>query len=205
MEIWERTYNYIQIGMYNNIPVYKRPYGYIYCIWNSLLNLPIYVGQSKYKQSHGKTKTKFKNYFGSGLLISRYIKKFGKDNLYKEVCDFANNQVELNQLEREIIKYYNTLNKNNIYGLNIDIGGNFPTQNKGWHHSEEAKLKIAKASKERWKDPIYKKIVSDKIKNGENSGKWKKGHATWNKGLTKENCPKLARITETKLKNKKGV
>ena len=77
MQIWERTYNYKVINTLNGIPVCKQPFGYIYCIWNMTLKCPIYVGQSKYKQSHKKTYTKFKNYFGSGLLISRFLKKNG--------------------------------------------------------------------------------------------------------------------------------
>ena len=194
MQIWEKTYNYTIIDELNGIPVCKQPFGYIYCIWDTKLHCPIYVGQSKCKQSHKKTITKFKNYFGSGLLISRFIKKNGKKNLYKEICDYADNQVQLNKLEREIIKYYNTLHNNNLNGLNLDIGGNFPTQNIGWHHTMEAKQKIAIASKKRWADKEYKEKLSKKAKLSNNSGWWKKGHSTWNKGLTKEICPKLAKI-----------
>lgn len=193
MQIWERTYNYKVINTLNGIPVCKQPFGYIYCIWNMTLKCPIYVGQSKYKQSHKKTYTKFKNYFGSGLLISRFLKKNGKKDLYKEICDYADNQMDLNKLEREIIKYYNTLHQFNINGLNLDIGGNFPTQNEGWHHTIEAKQKIAEASRKRWKNVDYKEKLRKKAKENCNSGWWKKGHTTWNKGLTKEICPKLAK------------
>lgn len=72
-------------------------YGYIYRITN-LINDKTYIGQHKIKP-----KEKFLDYMGSGRLIVRAIKKYGKNNFVKEIIEYSDSKDELNILERKYI------------------------------------------------------------------------------------------------------
>ena len=84
---------------------------YIYKITN-LINGKIYIGQT----------TKIDpDYFGSGLLISYSIKKYGKENFKKEILEYCTTKEELNNREKYWIKELNSQDKN--IGYNIAFGG----------------------------------------------------------------------------------
>jgi group I intron endonuclease len=86
-------------------------YGYIYLTTN-LINNKKYIGMH----------TKFdKNYFGSGLLITRAIEKYGIENFKKEILEYANNKEELGELEKKYIEKYNAAKSKEFY--NIHSGG----------------------------------------------------------------------------------
>lgn len=85
---------------YNNV-------GYIYKVTNKINNT-FYIGQHK-KRAFDK------NYFGSGIIISRAIKKYGKNWFSVEVLDWCKSLDELNRLE----ELYISKNINNPLCLNI--------------------------------------------------------------------------------------
>lgn len=73
-------------------------YGYIYRITN-LINSKTYVGKHKISRNE-----KFLDYMGSGRLIVRAVKKYGKNNFQKEILSYEDNEQELSLSEIEHIK-----------------------------------------------------------------------------------------------------
>jgi hypothetical protein len=83
----------------------------IYKITN-LVNNKIYIG---------KDTTSDPNYFGSGLIIRKAIKKYGLENFIKKVIDETEDYKELSKKEISWIKKLNSTNKK--IGYNISTGG----------------------------------------------------------------------------------
>lgn len=116
----------------------------------------IYIGQSIniykrfnfYKLLHCKHQTKLFN----------SLNKYGYDNHRFEII-IECNECELNNLEKYYVDLFNTFNSK--YGLNLKDGGG----HKG-KHSEETKLKIGEASKNRFhsKESKLKNSLSHKGK-----------------------------------------
>jgi len=75
------------------------------------INGKIYVGKD--------SKDKF-NYYGSGLILKRAIKKYGIKNFEKEILQECSSQKELNEAEKYWIQKENSLVPN---GYNIAFGG----------------------------------------------------------------------------------
>ena len=71
----------------------------IYKITNPINN-KIYIG---------KDTTSDPNYFGSGLLINRAFKKYGKEHFTKEVIDETDNYEELSKKEIYWIEKLNSM------------------------------------------------------------------------------------------------
>ena len=95
-------------------------YGYVYLTTN-LINGKKYVGQHK--------SSKFdKNYKGSGKLLRKAIRKYGKSNFKVEMIESCNNFNQLNSREAYWIVYYDAVNSNDFYNLKnhdyIDEKGN---------------------------------------------------------------------------------
>lgn len=88
-------------------------YGYIYKTTN-LANNKIYIGQSKGNFNP--------NYFGSGLIIKRAIKSYGRDGFKLELLAFAKDKIKLNKLERKYISEYRKIFGRSIL-YNIANGG----------------------------------------------------------------------------------
>lgn len=88
-------------------------YGYIYKTTN-LKNNKIYIGQHKHENYDPY-------YYGSGKLLKRAIKKYGRDSFSNEIICVCDNQDELDTKE----KYYiDKLNSTNIMiGYNLLTGG----------------------------------------------------------------------------------
>jgi len=87
-------------------------YLYIYSTKN-ILNEKCYVGQHASNDKDNK-------YLGSGILIDKAIKKYGRKNFIKTIIEFCNNEEELNEREIYWIKQLNTIHP---YGYNISEGG----------------------------------------------------------------------------------
>ena len=100
----------------------------IYKITN-LVNNKIYIGQDSKNRP---------NYYGSGLIIRRALKRYGKHNFKKEILsDQLSSQFELNEMEKIWIQFYDAANKDK--GYNITFGGEGIS---GKVFSEESKNKI---------------------------------------------------------------
>jgi len=97
----------------------------------NLINGKIYIGQTHYDKQ---------TYFGSGVLVTQAIKKYGAENFIKEYIDEAYSQGELDQKEMFWIKELNSQDKN--IGYNIADGG--------WNYftmTDETKRKISQTLK----------------------------------------------------------
>jgi len=143
-------------------------YGYIY-ITTNLVNGIKYIGQ--------KTSSVFVNsYIGSGLLQWRWINKYGyhREQHLVEIIEWCYSEEELNNKEKNWIKYYDAVNSKNYY--NISAGGKGRIQY-GWHHSQKTKSKMSLLRKQKWlENPITDEL---RLKYSESH----KGLTANNKGL----------------------
>jgi group I intron endonuclease len=111
---------------------------YIYKIVN-LLNNKIYIGQQQHINKY---------YYGSGLLIKKAIKKYGKNNFIKEIICECNSREDLDEKEKYYIKLYNSTDK--TVGYNLSEGGSLGGPlNKGHIHSTKSKNKMSDSQKKR--------------------------------------------------------
>lgn len=78
----------------------------------NIVNNKIYIGQDSKNNS---------KYIGSGHIMKRAIRKYGKNNFQKEIIDFAISKDELNEKEIFWINEYNS--RNPRIGYNISSGG----------------------------------------------------------------------------------
>lgn len=99
----------------------------------NLVNGKIYIGQDSKNNP---------DYLGSGVIIKRAIKKYGKENFIKEVIDICKNKEILDEKEKFWIKKCNS--RDDLIGYNITEGGEGCL---GLTHSEESKNKMSKAHK----------------------------------------------------------
>ena len=154
----------------------------MYCIYRTtnLINGKTYVGQHRFENVND-------SYLGSGRLIRRAIKKYGKENFKKEIIisgDFTQEQID--KFERCMI-FFERFNGKSEY--NIDNGGNGvgrlseETKRKisenngkgmlGKRQSDDAKRKISAVHKGKHLSEETKKKLSD----------FNKGQIAWNKGM----------------------
>lgn len=87
----------------------KEYYGFIYITTNHINNKK-YIGQKKYNNN-------WKTYLGSGVLLSRAIKKYGKENFSKEIIENCYTKEQLNEREKFWIKYYKAVTSDDFYNL----------------------------------------------------------------------------------------
>lgn len=161
----------------------------------NLINNKIYIGQD----SNNNPK-----YFGSGILITRSIRKYGKKNFVKEILEYCNSQNELNKREIYWIAFFNSTNIE--IGYNIANGGLGPglgmePWNKGKHLYEETKEKISKANKGR----RFSKEVNDKKgRKGELNSFYGKKHSDESRKKMSENHADISGDKNPMVKLKKN-
>ena len=151
-------------------------YGFIYKIEN-MLNGRTYVGQH--------IGTELGDYWGSGVLIHRAYKKYGKDSFKRTILDYAASKEELNFMEAYYIQSLQTKAPN---GYNIATGG------RGGYTgelSEESRKKISQFHKGKPKTAEHRRHLSEAKKGishaqtEETKRKISKSHMgiePWNKG-----------------------
>jgi hypothetical protein len=122
-------------------------YGYVYLTVDTIRN-NVYVGQHKSEMYDT-------NYFGSGNIIRRILKK-RPDTLKNYVLEWCEDKETLNNAEIEWI----TLFRMECDSLNIANGGD----GFSGHHTEEAIKKISEASKINNANPETKKKISEGLK-----------------------------------------
>ena len=126
----------------------------IYKISNKV-NDKIYIG--KHKTSNLKD-----TYLGSGKLIQKAIKKYGKENFEKEILFIFDNEFDMNNKEKELITEEFCLQEN-VY--NISPGGQGGALRKGFIQSTEIKNKISNSLKGKYLGVPKPKYMGEKISN----------------------------------------
>lgn len=154
----------------------------IYKITN-LINNKIYIGRDK----NNNTK-----YFGSGFLIKKAIKKYGKCNFKKEILEFCNNEKELN--EKEIYWIKKLKSQNPKIGYNLCDGGH---DGSNWSMHPN-KIDILKKITDNHADVSGNKNSMYGKKHTEDSKK----KMSINTKLAFENNPSLSKDHSELLKNK---
>lgn len=146
-------------------------YGYVYMTTNNI-NDKKYIGLKK-------SNIFLRNYFGSGKLIQKVLKKYGRDNFSVEILKWCHSETELIETELYYINLYNAHLCENFYNmintktpilghifkkhsektkkLLSELAKNRPPMTK------ETKSKISKTSKERWSDINYRNKIKRKI------------------------------------------
>lgn len=123
----------------------------IYCHTNKI-NGKKYIGQTNQslKDRWGENGKRYK-----GQVFYLAIKKYGWDNFEHELLFDNLSQEEANQKEIELIKLYNTTDKN--YGYNITEGGHSNTL------TEAQKEKRRQLNYQMWEDGTFKAIINTPV------------------------------------------
>lgn len=152
----------------------------------NLINNKIYIGQTIRKR---------KDYIGSGLYLTRAIKKYGKQNFKCEIIiEGTFNNLLLDELEKHYIRLYNSTDKN--IGYNIDNGGN---SNK--ELSNESRNKMSESAKNRRRLPLSeetKRKIGDKAR-GRKFGKEYKENCRLRQLGTKRSLETRQRMSKASL------
>lgn len=188
-------------------------YGYIYETTN-LVNGKKYIGKHK--------SSKFDNwYLGSGIALTRSVKKYGKENFKVRIIEqIETNQDDLDLREMYWIKYFNAVEDKKYYnnsaggkeegwiGFNVAVKQNPKLHSMyGKKKSSETKEKISKALKGRKASDEVKKILSESHKGKKSprkgvclSQKTKDKLSQINKGkkLSEETKRKISKMTKGK-------
>jgi group I intron endonuclease len=177
-------------------------YGYIYETIN-LKNGKTYIGQHK-------SKVWDSDYYGSGFLLKRAIKKYGIENFECNLIMWAYSKKELNNLEIKYIAFYkpkyNIATGGNGGNLGEEVNKLISKANKnpseetrkkmsethvgmkGKHHSDETKRKMSELHKDKKRSEETKRKITDSLKkNPPNKGRifseeWKKNMSKVRKG-----------------------
>lgn len=192
----------------------KKIFGYIYLTTNRV-NSKKYIGKAITNR-----KNNHENYLGSGILLKKAIKKYGKENFRKDIICLCFNKAELEKQEEYFIDLYNAVNRDDFYNLKkTSIGGDTFTTNPKRELIREKHRKNAIGKN----NPMYERIKNEKIINSikkANSQKIKVNNILYNSqtdaskalgiGLTtinyrlnSDNFPNYKRITSPKKTYKK--
>lgn len=154
---------------------------YIYLTTNKI-NGKKYIGQH-----HGELDD---SYFGSGVIIAKAIKEYGKENFTKEILEITT-QDKIDEVEKYYIDLYNAVEDENFY--NISEGGQ---QGNGWKyacqywrdHPEKAQeVYQANAKKvQQWWKEHPEELALNNQKLVENAAKWRQEHPEEVKAIMKK-------------------
>jgi group I intron endonuclease len=171
-------------------------------IYNKSNSMVIYetINKINGKRYIGKDKHNDPSYLGSGTLLNKAIKKYGKDNFIKTILEYCNSEEHMAECERHWIKLTNAQTSKLYYNIGEGgIGGDNYThnpnqniirehirQNRATHietpHSESTKENQRKAAKGRYTLPWFKERYGDE--NGERlyeERRWKLKNRNYNK------------------------
>jgi hypothetical protein len=146
----------------------------IYCVYKTTntINGKIYIGKHQ-------TNNIDDGYLGSGILLTRAIRKYGKQNFSKEILKFFECDEDMNAYEAEIVNE-EFVNRNNTYNLCVGgQGGAGPSSCVSRESRLRGIVKTAKKLKGRTKETHeYLKTIGEKIK-----GRTKENHEGIRKGI----------------------
>ena len=137
-------------------------YGYIYKITNNI-DGKIYIGQKK-------SSFIVEDYYGSGLYITRAIKKYGVNNFTRDILEWCESKEALNEKEIYWISKLDATNRR--VGYNISTGGNggnlgpeviqkMAASMRGKKHTEATKKKMSESRKGHTTSEQTRKKISD--------------------------------------------
>lgn len=121
------------------------PYGFVYVTTN-LINGKRYIGRCCMQTTR---KNSWKHYLGSGYLLEKAFKKYGKENFKRTIISFAYDNDELNKQESDLIKFFDATNNDNYYNISDKYYYNF------WKHATDAEkeeMKLKMSQKSIWKN-----------------------------------------------------
>lgn len=121
---------------------------YIYKITNKI-TLQYYIGMHISDEFE-----KFDKYYGSGVIISRMIKKYGKSNFNKQILQSASSEEQLIQLQK---KYVNEQVVNDPMSYNLNTGGS------SWYFVNKLNLGRGALKRKLQSDQQFKKYYSEMI------------------------------------------
>lgn len=108
---------------------------YIY-ITTNLISGKQYIGQHKGELND--------SYFGSGTNIMKALEKYGKENFKKEILFIFDNELEMNEKEKELVNE-SIVNDPQYYNVMLGGDGGDTWSRSGRKHTEETKKKISKS------------------------------------------------------------
>lgn len=117
-------------------------YGFVYITTNHV-NGKQYIGQRKYDKQG-----KWKEYLGSGIILSRAIEKYGLKNFSKEIIEECKTKKILNEREIYWINYYNAVESDNFY--NIASGGDGGNTIAGYTDDQRKLLSTKLSNMRKW-------------------------------------------------------
>ena len=175
------------MSIWKNDPKVSGKYNYIYKIEN-LINGNFYIGIHR-------TNNLNDDYFGSGTILKRAIKKHGIGNFKKEILEFFNSYEDALKKEREIVTVDFLKNKK-CYNVKEGGYGNC-------RMSDHIKEKISKNMKKIWESDDYKKLMKEKCFTGERNGKISEKIKKWIDENPEKHYEKMMKINKNPEKIKK--
>lgn len=123
-------------------------YGFIYITTNNV-NGKQYIGKRVY-DSEGR----WESYLGSGILLTRALNRYGRENFSRQIIDTAESEEDLREKERYWISFYNATESDSFY--NIASGGDGGNVRAGYSAEQYAESErkrinaVSKACKKRY-------------------------------------------------------
>ncbi|HLO11581.1 MAG TPA: hypothetical protein VK190_04930 [Pseudoneobacillus sp.] len=136
-------------------------YGYIYLTTN-MINGKMYIGQKKNDKY-------WNSYLGSGILLKKAIKKYGKENFIKIILCKTYNAKDANKKEKFYINFFDAVNSKIFY--NVAEGG-YGSSVAGYDEErlKAFKEKMSKSQKNKKFPPNHGRNISKALKGKTHKG-----------------------------------